>query len=76
MPAEDVAKLMCVSVSSVYRYSQRYQATGDIRPFVKRNGPVGELCEHEKTLLIDLALAKPGIYLRELQQELYSRTLH
>lgn len=48
MPAEDVAELMCVSVSSVYWYSQRYQATGDVRPFVKRNGPVGELCEHEK----------------------------
>ena len=76
MPAEDVAELMCVSVSSVYRYSQRYQATGDVRPFVKRNGPVGELCEHEKSLLLDLALAKPGIYLQELQQELYSRTLH
>ena len=76
MPAEDVAELMCVSVSSVYRYSQRYQATGDVGPFVKRNGPVGELCEHEKLLLLDLALAKPGIYLRELQQELYSRTLH
>ena len=76
MPAEDVAELMCVSVSSVYRYSQRYQATGDVRPFAKRNGPVGELCEHEKTLLLDLSLAKPGIYLRELQQELYSRTMH
>ena len=60
MPAEDVAELMCVSVSSVYRYSQRYQATGDVRPFVKRNGPVGELCEHEKLLLLDLALAKPA----------------
>ena len=75
MPAEDVAELMCVSVSSVYRYSQCYQATGDVRPFAKRNGPVGELCEHEKTLLLDLSLAKPGIYLRELQQELYSRTI-
>ena len=48
----------------------------DVRPFVKRNGPVGELCEHEKLLLLDLALAKSGIYLQELQQELYSRMLH
>ena len=38
MPAEDVAKMMYVSVSSVYRYSQCYQAAGDVRPFVKRNG--------------------------------------
>ena len=76
MPAEDVAELMCVSISTVYRYSQQYQATDDVRPFAKRNGPVGELCEHEKSLLLDLALAKPGIYLQELQEELYSRTLH
>ena len=76
VPAEVVAETMCVSVSSIYRYSQRYQATGDVRPFAKRNGPSQELCEHEKTLLLDLSLAHPGIYLRELQQELYSRTLH
>ena len=63
MPAEDVAKLMCVIVSSVYRYSQRYQAKGDVRPFAKRKRPVGELCEHEKSLLLDLSLAKQGIYL-------------
>ena len=73
MPAEDVAELICVSVSSVYRY---FQTTGDVRPLFKRNGPVGELCEHEKLLLLDLELARSGIYLRELQQELYSRTLH
>lgn len=29
-----------------------------------------------RVLLLDLALAKPSIYLRELQQELYSRALH
>ena len=67
MPDEDVAELMCVSVTSVYRYSQWYQATG-CQTFCQE---VGELCEHEKLLLLlDLAWAKPGIYLRELQ-ELY-----
>ena len=66
IPAEVVAETMCVSVSSIYQYSQRYQATGDVRPFAKRNGLSQELCEHEKALLLDLSLAHPGIYLREL----------
>ena len=31
-----------VSVNSIYRYAQRYEATGDVRTFVKKNGPVRE----------------------------------
>ena len=74
-PAEDVAECLCVGVSSVYRYAQRYEATGDVRPFIKRNGPARELGEYDESVLVDLILAFPGIYLRELQEELYSRTL-
>lgn len=74
--ATDVAKSMCVSARTVYRYAERYLATGDVRPFCKRNGPQTELCEYEQLFLVQLALAKPGIYLRELQEELYSTTMH
>jgi len=76
MKAEDVAKIMSVSVRSVYRYAERYLATGDVKPFVKRNGPRTELCEFEELFLVQLALANPGIYLRELQEHLYSKTMH
>ena len=74
-PAEDVAKCLCVSVSTVYRYAQRYQATGDVSPCIKRNGPHRVLGEYEEFVLMDLILALPGVYLRELQEHLYSKTL-
>ena len=72
--AEDVAKLMYVSERTVYRYVDRYRATGEVRPSLKRNGPVKLLSEHEELLLTQLILAYPGIYLRELQQHLYNAT--
>ena len=37
---------------------------------MKSHGPPGMLCEFKKLLLIQLILIRPGIYLRELQQEL------
>jgi len=75
MKAEDVAEIMSISVRSVYRYAERYLAT-DVKPFAKRNGPRTELCEYEDLFLVQLVLAKPGIYLRELQEHLYSKTMH
>ena len=41
---------------------------------MKRNGPYPILDESGVLLLVDLLLAKPGIYLRELEHELYIRT--
>ena len=72
--AQDVAKVMHVSERTVYRYAERFRVTGDVRPSVKRNGPALLLCEFEELLLIQLILAHPGIYLRELQQLLYHST--
>ena len=74
MMAEDVAKMICVSRKSVYRYSERFLITGDVRPFLKRSGPLRELCE--QFLLVELVLSNPGIYLIELQEELYYTTMH
>lgn len=67
--AEDVAR-----IRSVYRYTERFLATGDINPFAKRNGPMREMSEFEELFLVQLA--KPGIYLRELQEQLCSKTMH
>ena len=74
--AIDVSANLFVSPSSVYRYTERFLATGDVRPFIKKNGPAKDLCEYEELLLVNLALARPGIYLREMQEQLYSSTMH
>ena len=65
---------MHVSERTVYRYAEWFRVTADVRPSVKRNGPAQLLCEFEELLLIQLILAHPGIYLRELQQLLYHST--
>ena len=74
--AKDVARSMFVSIGSVYHFTECYLAAGDVRPFTKKNGPSIDLCEHEELLLVLLVLARPGIYLSELQEELYSCTMH
>jgi transposase len=72
----EVATLMNVSERSVYRFAERFLATGDVRPFLKRNGPTTILGEYEQYYLVCQVLANPGTYLRELQEGLYSATGH
>ena len=72
--AAEVAKYMHVSERTVYRYVERYKVTGDVRQCAKRNGPRQLLSEYEELLLMQFILVHPGIYLRELQQMLYSST--
>ena len=74
--AGEVASLMNISERSVYRYAERFLATGEVRPFLKKNGPSTILGEYEEYYLVCQVLANPGIYLRELQEQLYSATLH
>ena len=74
--AEDIARIMYVSPRSVYRYTAQFLVTVDVKPFIKRNGPTRELCDYEEYFLVHLVLSKPGIYLREIQEELYSSTMH
>ena len=65
-----------VSPRSVYRYAQRFLLTGDVKLFAKKNGPSRKLCDYEELFLAQLVLSKPGIYLKEIQEELYSKTMH
>ena len=65
---------MHISERSVYRFAERYKATGDVRLFAKRNGPRQLLCESEELLLIQQILLHSGIYLRELQDNLFKST--
>lgn len=73
--AEEVAIVMKIGKRSVYRYVERFMATGDVRPFLKRNGPATILNEYEEYYLVCQVLANPGIYLREIQEQLYCITL-
>ena len=74
--AEEVARVLMISPRSVFRYSERYTVTGEVRPFAKRSGPQRELSEFEEDFLLSIVLRKPGLYLRELQDEIYSALLH
>lgn len=61
--ADEVARTMFVSPRSVYRYSERFLLTGDVKRFAKKNGPTRKLGEYEEFFLAELVLSKPGIYL-------------
>ena len=54
----------------MYRYGEQFKITGEVQKSVQRNGPLWELSEHEELFIVNLALTTPGIYLREIQQEL------
>ena len=72
--ARDVARRMQISERTVHRYAERFRVTGYVRRSLKRNGPLRSLSEHEELLLMHFILSYPGVYLRELQQMLYSST--
>ncbi len=46
--AQDIAIVMHLSERTVYRYADRYRATGEVRPLVKRNGRARLMCEFEE----------------------------
>ena len=74
--AKEIARSLFVSERSVYRFSKRFEVTGDVRPALKRNGPIRELSEFDELTLVHLVLTNPGIYLRELQDLLLQSTGH
>ena len=47
VPAPEVAELLCISESTVYRYAKRFHMTGEVRKFTKRNGPHSDLSEFD-----------------------------
>lgn len=71
---EEVALLLCVNTRTVQRYTEKFMATSDVLPKAHKNGPDPELCEFEQLTLVNIVLARPGVYLHELQQELVMLT--
>ena len=74
MSAKEVARLLFVSERTVYRCPERFRITGDVRLFKRSYGPPRELSEFDELQLIQLILSRPGIYLRDLQRELFYST--
>ena len=52
----------------------RYKRTGDVRSVQEKHGSDTKLSEQEELIVLQLFLDKPGIYLREVQQELCDAT--
>lgn len=70
----ETARVLYVSDRTIYRYVERFMLIRDIRKFSKKNGPPRILSEHEEMYVVDLVLSSPGIYLREVQQQLFAYT--
>ena len=72
-----IARNLNVDVSTVCRVINRYQETGNVS---KRRHPNGHdhhmkrLIPTDEFLILELVAEKPGIYLRELQAEIYKNT--
>ena len=68
----ELAGRFCVSERTVWRYIQLFQQTGDIEPRAGRRGPKGLLGDYEQVVILHTLLARPGIYLSEIQDELFN----
>ena len=69
-----VAKDNYVCKSTVERLVSRYKSTGDVLSVQEKHGPRHKLSDQEELIVLQLFWDKPGIYLREVQQELFDIT--
>ena len=70
---EEISQLLCVSKSTVYRYLEKFECIGDVRPKSHHHGPNRLLGELEQVLLLRIILSNPGIYLSEVQSMIFSK---
>ena len=63
-----------MSESSVLRYLHLFQTTGDVLAKNQRHGTLPFLSDFEEMTVWQTPLDKPGLYLREVQQELFDVT--
>ena len=69
----EVAHLFSLSERTVRRYLDLFHHTGDILPIDSVHGPRRLLGDHEQLILLHLIISRPGIYLHELQAEIWSK---
>ena len=72
---KDVATNLSVDISTVWRVIKLFENTGSV---VKRPYPKGKrtkkLTDVVKLLILHVVISRPGIYLREVQNKIYSLT--
>ena len=68
------AKDLYVSHSTVERIVDLYKTTGDIVSVQERHGPPRKLSEFEELTVLESFFKHPGIYLREVREELFRLT--
>ena len=72
LPVSEIAVLLEVSERTVRRIVKLFTDTGDVKPKEYRHGPMRLLGDFEQLTLLRLILEHPGIYLHEIQAELYA----
>jgi transposase len=68
------AKDLYVSHSTVERIVDVYKTTGDVVSVQDRHGPPRKLSEFEELTVLESFFKHPGIYLREVREELFRLT--
>ena len=71
---KEIADLLYVHLSTVYRVLDRYNEYGTVVPVQHRSGVMPLLGKPEEFSVIELLMAQPEIYLSELQRELFQNT--
>ena len=69
-----LVELLFMSEQSVRRYVELYHSTGDVDSVKQKHGPDCLLTEFEQLNVLQSIIAKPNIYLSELQEHLYDAT--
>lgn len=67
---KEVCRALYVSHSTVERVVQLYRTTGDVTRVQQKPGPDTTLSETDELVFLDLMLRYPGIFLREVQEQL------
>lgn len=71
---KDIAELLFIHISTVYRIIDRYRADETVTPISYTSGPTRLLRSPEEFCIIESLMTRPEIYLEELQRELYFNT--
>ena len=67
----DIGQQLSVSEWTVRRYLKMFEETSDVKPQSCTSGPLHLFGEYEQLMLLRLILENLGIYLHEIQQQLF-----
>ena len=71
---EEVGKMLFISERSVRRYVDHFHSTGNVDPAKQQHGPQCLLSEFEQTIVLQVMIDNPSVYLIELQNKLFDTT--